>query len=131
VLVTIAGQRRRRVLGVVAAVIGAVVGLPGTVLFLMATATDHHVTFWNENLLVLNPLPLLLVPAGLALAWSSSPAPRAARVVVAVLSAVVVGGGVAVVGKVLPGFDQQNAPVLAVVLPPLLSLWLCRRTLAS
>lgn len=126
VLVTLAGRHRRRVYGVVVAIVGLVIGLPGTVLTLMATATDHHVTFQNENLLVLNPLALLLVPGGPAL-WSSST--RAAKVVRVIVTVMAVGGIVAVVGKVLPGFDQQNGPVLALVLPPLLSLWLCRRAM--
>jgi hypothetical protein len=38
-----------------------------------------------------------------------------------------VGAVVAVVGKVVPAFDQRNGAVLAVVVPVWLSLWLCRR----
>lgn len=136
VVTTLAGRHRRRVYGVVVAVTGLAFGLPGLVLTLMATVTDHHVTFWNENLLVLHPLALVLAPAGLLLAVSSPSSPsspssswsaRASRVVVAVVSVMATGAIVALVGKVLPGFDQENSAALAVVAPVWLSLWLCRR----
>jgi len=130
VLTTLGGRHRRRVYGVVVGLAGLMLGLPGLVLTLMATVTDHHVTFWNENLLMLHPLALLLPPAGLVLAVASSSSSwsrRAARVV-GVVVAVMAGGAVgAVVGKVLPGFDQENGAALAVVAPVWLSLWLCRR----
>jgi hypothetical protein len=133
VLTTLAGRHRRRVFGVVVAGVGLAFGLPGLVLTLMATVTDHHVTFWNENLLVLHPLALLLPPAGLLLAVASATSSwsrRAARVVVGVIGVMAAGAMVAVVGKVLPGFDQENGAVLAVVAPVWLSLWLCRRAVA-
>jgi putative effector of murein hydrolase LrgA (UPF0299 family) len=132
VATALAGRHRRRVFGVIVAIAGLVFGLPGLVLTLMATVTDHHVTFWNENLLVLHPLALLLPPAGVLLMVSSSSSTspwstRAGRVVVAVLTVMAVGAVVAVVGKVVPAFDQRNGAVLAVVVPVWLSLWLCRR----
>ncbi len=46
-------------------VVGVVVGVPGTALTLMATATDHHVTFGNLHLMWASPVALLLVPCGL------------------------------------------------------------------
>lgn len=134
VLTTLGGRHRRRVFGVVVGVAGFVLGLPGLVLTLMATVTDHHVTFWNENLLVLHPLVLLLVPAGLLLALTSATSSwsrRAGRVVVVVVGVMAAGAVVAVGGKVLPGFDQQNGAVLAVVAPVWLSLWLCRRAVTT
>jgi hypothetical protein len=130
VLTTLAGRQRRRVFSCFAAGAGLVLGLPGLVLTMMATVTDHHVTFWNENLLVLHPGALLLPPAGLLLAVTSTTSAwsrHAARVVVGGVGVMAAGAVVAVVGKVLPGLDQHNGSVLAVVAPVWLSLWLCRR----
>jgi hypothetical protein len=134
VLTTLAGRHRRRVFGVVVASVGLAFGLPGLVLTLMATVTDHQVTFWNENLLVLHPLALLLVPAGLVVALASATSSwsaRAGRVVVVVVGVMASGAVIAVVGKVLPGFDQHNGRTLAVVVPVWLSLWLCRRAAST
>jgi hypothetical protein len=130
VFTTFAGRQRRRVFCLFAGSAGIVLGLPGLVLTMMATMTDHHVTFWNENLLVLHPVALLLLPASLLLAVTSTTSAwsrRAARVVVGGVGVMAAGAVVAVVGKVLPGLDQHNGSVLAVVAPVWLSLWLCRR----
>ena len=127
---SLAGRQRRRVFCFFAACAGLVLGLPGLVLTLMATMTDHHVTFWNENLLVLHPVALLLAPASLLLAvtsTTSASARYAARVVVGGVGVMAAGTVVAVVGKVWPGLDQHNGSILAVVAPVWLSLWLCRR----
>ena len=96
------------------------VGLLGTALLLSWFFTDH--VFWalNENAFQSNPISLIL--AGLlireALNRSGHPAgPLAGTRVVTVAKVV---GGVAIVGlcaQLLPGFDQVNGEVLAVLLP--------------
>lgn len=59
-------KRKQTAFGLVVACFGFVAGCVGTVLFAMAVFTDHHVTWGNVNLLLVSPLTLLLVPAGLA-----------------------------------------------------------------
>ncbi len=100
------------------------VGLPGTALLLSWFLTDH--VFWglNENVLQANPISLLLAGVlvvvlvrealnrteGRAGVWAGLRVDAVAKVV----------GGVAITGlfvQVLPGFDQVNGEVLAVLLP--------------
>ena len=127
-------QRRRRLLALSAMAVGVIVGVPGTVLFVMATLTDHHVAWGNENLLFGNPLTLTLLPLGLWWLWSqrrharhpSTRAVRALRVVSLLLGAL---GVLAVVVKVLPVADQENWRLLWLCVPPLAALAIAvRRT---
>jgi hypothetical protein len=119
--------RRRRLLALSTMAVGVVVGIPGTVLFVMATLTDHHVAWANENLLFANPLTLTLLPLGLWWLWSqrrharrpTTRAVRALRVVSLLLGAL---GVLAVVVKVLPVADQQNWRLLWLCVPPLAAL---------
>ena len=110
-----AGSRlARALLGVETAVVGFVLGLPGTVLLLMWLFTEHTVTHRNENLFLANPLTLAAFPLGLMLAFGSERARRALRAVWLFLSASAVLG---VALKVLPLFDQNNWRIIALVLP--------------
>lgn len=128
VVVGLARVGGRRGYGVAVAVVGVVLGVPGTILFSMAVATDHHVTFWNENLLLLHPLALLLVPGGLWLALGRTPPSAIVRSTRGVITVCAALGMVAVLGKiVLPGFDQDNAGIVAVVVPVLWAMWAARR----
>ena len=96
------------------------VGLLGTALVLSWFFTDH--VFWalNENAFQANPVSLLLAGALLletlnrnefrSGAWAWIRASRVARVV----------GGMALLGfcvQIIPGFDQVNGEVMAVMLP--------------
>jgi hypothetical protein len=101
------------------------VGLLGTALLLSWFFTDH--VFWalNENAFQANPVSLIL--AGLlireALNRKGHPAGSVAGTRVVTMAKVV--GGVAIAGlfaQVLPGFDQVNGEVLAVLLPAHLGL---------
>ena len=96
------------------------VGLMGTMLMLAWFFTDH--TFWaaNENAFQANPLSLLL--AGVLVREALSRNGPGVGVWAGIrLSAVAkVVGGVALAGlfiQVLPGLDQVNGEVLAVLLP--------------
>jgi hypothetical protein len=89
-------------------------GLLGVVLLLGWAITEH--AFWrrNENLLLLNPLSLfLMVLAPLSL-WR----PRWLRpaAICAVIIALI--GALALIGKGLPWFAQDNLPMIALLLPP-------------
>ena len=104
----------RWALAVLAGLWGLLVGVFGTLVLLLWTSTGHTFTYGNENLFHTNPLPLVLVVLGPAAAlgvrWAGRPA-RAVAVVVA---------GLAVLGlllKLLPGFDQVNHDLLALMVP--------------
>ncbi|MDC0708958.1 DUF4105 domain-containing protein [Stigmatella sp. ncwal1] len=109
------GSRWPRVLlGLEHVVLGLVFGLPGTALFIMWLVTNHTVTYRNENLFLANPVTLLLVPLGLQFAWGSVKA----RARLVTLWCVLAGlGGLGLVLKVLPLFNQDNWRLIALLLP--------------
>lgn len=97
-----------------AALWAAAIGVLGTIITALWAVTDHIVTYGNENILQANPFALalaVLVPALVAgREWARRPALRVARVV----------AGMAVFGFViqaLPGFDQVNGEIIALILP--------------
>lgn len=109
------GKKAGRVLlGLESALLGLLVGLPGTILLLMWIITNHEVTFHNENLFLANPLTLLAVPWGLALAFGGKKAKRRLFKLSVLLAGL---GALLVVLKVLPWFDQANWNILGLLLP--------------
>lgn len=109
------GSRLARVLlGIEHALVGLVLGLPGTVLLVMWMITNHTVTWRNENLLLANPVTLAALPLGLMLAFGSKKAAVRLRSVWTFLTAT---GVLAILIKVLPVFDQDNWRIIALILP--------------
>ena len=104
----------RLALGAFLALEGLVWGINGVFLFLLGTFTNNLVTHHNENLLLINPLTLALLPLGVMLMRGSPRAPRALKWVSLTLATL---GVLAVALKVLPAFDQQNSSIIAMVLP--------------
>jgi hypothetical protein len=92
---------------------GLAVGAAGLVLACLWAFTDHAVAYRNENLLQAS---LFLLPLGAALpaAGSRTGAARIARTFGTLVAAASVLG---VVLQALPGFDQQNGEVLALLVP--------------
>jgi hypothetical protein len=92
-----------------------VVGVLGAVLFGLVVVTDHASAYWNENLFLFNPLSLALaltVPlAALGIRWAHRPVMLLA-VAVAGLSAL------GFIAQILPGLDQINGELYALVLLP-------------
>jgi hypothetical protein len=91
-----------------------VLGIAGLVLAGLWMLTDHVSAWRNENLLLLNPLCLLLVPAWFGAfreRW------RPSRFAVRIASVVMVLAAVAWFVKILPGFRQDNAFWIALLLP--------------
>ena len=92
-----------------------VVGVLGAVLFGLVVVTDHASAYWNENLFLFNPLSLALaltVPlAALGIRWAHRPLMLLA-VAVAGLSAL------GFIAQILPGLDQINGELYALVLLP-------------
>jgi hypothetical protein len=101
-------------LGLFSIVWGVVGGLGGVVLAGLWAFTDHVMAYRNENLFQLNPLLLglaVLVPLGLA---GMHRAARWARVLASVLAGLSLAG---LVLQALPGLDQVNGPIIALLLP--------------
>jgi len=97
-----------------ASAIALVCGLGGVTLIVLWTLTDHISAWRNENLLLLDPLCLLLLPA-----WAGSlrrrwqPSTFARRVAVAIAAF----AGLAFFIKVFPAFTQDNRLWIALLLP--------------
>jgi hypothetical protein len=112
--------RSRRGAAMMSIMAGIVVGIPGTVLTLLATMTTHHVTFHNANLLWANPLALSLVFFGVLQLPSKARLARAWRMICINLAGAV---AVALVASFFIG--QVTSWPLALCAPPLLVLGVC------
>jgi hypothetical protein len=96
-------------------------GLGGLVLLLLWFGTEHRAAWRNENLLLLDPLCLALVPAWLGVARGRR---RARPLAVALSSFVVLVAGFALFSKILPWFAQANLHWILLLLPIHLALGL-------
>ncbi|HLT30813.1 MAG TPA: DUF4105 domain-containing protein [Myxococcaceae bacterium] len=110
------GARAGRILlGAQTLVTGLVFGVVGLLLTLMWAFTDHVVVYRNENLSLVHPLWLATVWLGASLMRGRNP--HTARRLLW-LGGLFVGVALLwVLLKVLPGFDQNNWNVLALLLP--------------
>jgi hypothetical protein len=103
-----------------AAVFALVSGLAGSILLLAWLLTRHEFWFRNENLLLLNPISLFL--AALLILSIRKPSPSVAR------SAAILGWIIAALAaaalllKPVPGFTQNNAALIALLLPAHLAI---------
>ena len=110
--------RKRQLVRVLFAASGSlmslILGICGLVLAALWGLTDHMSAWRNENLLLLDPLCLLLVPAWLGAfrsRWRPSAFARRVVIAIALLAAF------AWFAKILPGFRQDNALWIALLLP--------------
>ena len=107
-------RRRARIgLGLFSGLWGLLGGLGGVVLGVLWAFTDHAMAYRNENLFQLNPLLIalaVLVPLGLR-------GHRAARWARAVALSLFVLSLTGFVLQALPGLDQVNGPIIALLLP--------------
>jgi hypothetical protein len=97
-----------------ASIVSLSLGLCGLVLLALWTLTEHISAWRNENLLLFNPLCLLLVPAWLAAFrrdWC--PSRFAQRTVIAIAAL----AGLGFFLKVFPAFAQDNYFWIALMLP--------------
>jgi uncharacterized protein DUF4105 len=91
----------------------AVTGLAGLVLAGLWGLTDHAMAYRNENLLQLDPVALLLLPAAFAAVRGAGTPAWARKVAMLVAGLSLVG----LVLKLVPGLDQVNGPIVALALP--------------
>jgi len=102
-----------------ASLLSLVFGLCGLVLLALWLLTEHASAWRNENLLLLDPLCLLLLPAWLGAfraRWHPSRFATGLSMLIAALA------GVALFVKVFPGFIQDNRFWIALLLPVHLAL---------
>jgi len=106
-------------MGVFQSALGLFFGIAGSMLFFLTFFTNHDYTFYNINILFVNPLFLAAIPLGLNLAFSKSGKKReAARSFLRVFWAYVFFGGfITIVIRVFPAFYQQNQVTQALLLP--------------
>jgi len=108
-----AGGARRTAFVVTGGLWCLIVGAGGVVLLFLWAITDHSTSYWNENLFFFNPAALVVVGL-LPFMRRGEPWLRAARMVVAFVA---VTGLLGMMLQVLPGIDQVNGQIIALVLP--------------
>ena len=104
----------RATFATLAVVVELVLGLGGLVLLGLWLLTEHTSAWRNENLFLLDPLCLLLIPVWIGAyrqRWSPSPFARYATLIVALIA------GFAWFAKVFPWFIQDNRFWIALLLP--------------
>jgi hypothetical protein len=100
--------------GLFNALLGLGWGTLSTLGFVLGTFTNNQVTHHNENLLLISPLSLALLPLGVMRCFGSKKARTGIRWTWTVLLATAVLG---ILLKVLPMFDQANWNLILFVLP--------------
>ncbi|HEY3519939.1 MAG TPA: DUF4105 domain-containing protein [Rhodanobacteraceae bacterium] len=96
-------------------------GIAGTGMTILWAFTTHHSAWANENLLLFDPLALLLIPALLRLARRDAHASRFAFVLVSVMTLAALAALIVNLGGILP---QSNLPWILLGLPAWLGLLL-------
>jgi hypothetical protein len=108
------GRTARWASGIYESLLGLLFGLPAAVLAFMSLFTDHTVTYGNRNLLALNPVLLLALPLGIALA---SGARGAAKALAALWSLSLLLALLSLALQLFPAIRQDNALTVALLLP--------------
>jgi hypothetical protein len=94
--------------------------VPGALMLFLWAFTAHRFAWGNHNLLLFNPLCLLLLPGGWRIARGRAPGPWFGRWLAVVVACTVV----ALFLLWLPVVPQRNAPWIALLLPVHVGLWL-------
>ncbi len=104
---------RPRLAGAAAAVVWLACGLLGALMLFLWLGTEHRFAWANENLLLFDPLCLLLLPGAWRIAGGRTPGRGFRRVLAAVAAAAVA----ALMLKWVLLFSQVNQPWIALLLP--------------
>jgi hypothetical protein len=108
------GRGPRVAWGLTNALLGLAWGTLSTLGFVLMIFTNNQVTHHNENLLLISPLALALLPLGVMRCFGSNAARTGLRWA---WTALLATGVLEVLLKVLPMFDQANWNVILFVLP--------------
>ena len=102
-------------------VVGLFLGLPGLTLGVMAVATDHTVTYWNQNLFWANPATLLVAAVALMVLRGSLRGRRWMVLLWLGLAALaLIGVAVNIAGFGLASLYQDTSSAMALMLPIIL-----------
>ena len=112
------GRRHPRALGVVAFAFWTVAGLLGALMLFLWLGSDHLAAHGNENLLLLSPLCLLLLPTGWRVMRGRPLSPRSRQVLWLIAGSAAIAGFL----KFLPFRPQQNVEWVLLLLPVHLAL---------
>jgi len=100
--------------GAYQALLGLLFGIPGSILFLMATITEHDVTYYNINLFFAHPLFLFLIVWGVAFASGKIEVFSKIRLFWLIQITISLLG---LLLKILPGVSQDNGLVISFIIP--------------
>jgi hypothetical protein len=102
---------------------GLILGVLGTVLLFMMIATDHDVTYGNMNILLANPIHLLIITGGILMLFNRKRAIRVIRI--GYISTLVLTCFLPAV-QILSTFNQHNQLSAALIAPGniLLGAWM-------
>ncbi|GHU65290.1 membrane protein [Spirochaetia bacterium] len=100
-------------------ILGLFFGISGLVLFFMTFFTNHDYTYYNINILYINPLLIGAVVFGILHITASDDLEKYKwdRAIKAVWSYVLVFGSITTLLRLIPGLYQMNLVTLAMVLP--------------
>jgi len=112
-------RARPRLAAALAAIPWLACGVLGTLMLYLWLGTEHRFAWANENLLLFDPLCLLLLPGAWAIAGGKAPG-RVFRIVLPVVAAAAV---VAFVLKWVLLSSQVNEAWIALLLPLHVALW--------
>jgi hypothetical protein len=112
----------KKIFGYYNSFIGFMFGLPGFILFLLNVFTDHCVTYYNENLLLANPLTILFIPLGIMYAYQNSRSEKWLPLLWYIHAAL---NFILLLGKFLPSFKQDNWLAIISILPVTVTFSIC------
>ena len=111
--------RKPRLLAAIAAVFWLLCGILGALMLFLWFGTEHRFAWANENLLLFDPLCLLLLPG----AWRMMAGRPPGRWFRGLLLVVTIAAAGALLLKWVLLFSQVNQPWIALLLPIHLALW--------
>ncbi|MDR7191417.1 DUF4105 domain-containing protein [Luteimonas terrae] len=118
-LILATGRIAPRALAAIALPFWTVSALLGGVMLFLWLGTEHGFAWRNHNLLLFNPLCLLLLPGGWRIARGRAPGPLFGWV----LATVLLSGIAALFLHWLPVLPQRNAAWLSLLMPVHVALW--------
>jgi len=95
-------------------IIGLIFGFIGTLLFLIASFTDHIVTYFNENLFFANPFTLLIFVLSILVIKNKEKYLKLFYHNWLVITIIALVG---IVVKIFPAFDQDNLQAMTLIFP--------------